>query len=375
MFKKVLTYKSGQYVFNDKYDHDILNPLILESDILYKTIQELPILPSLAAQLEEQLMIRSIFGTAAIEGNPLKEEEVANILTKENSSKVSQAENEIKNLKKAYDYIASLEPSSSPYLLNEDQIKDIHSIVTKDIEHPYNQPGNYRNHLVKVGNIEHGGVHTPPKILEDIKTLIREYILWINDDEIINLNPMIRSALAHYYLGLIHPFGDGNGRTARLIEAMLLRRANIKYVPTMLSNYYYRHKDEYFIAFSNTIKTNNDNLTPFLNFVLIGVRESLNEIKKSVIYFIYKFTLKDFYAHLKDSKEISQRQYEILLILIEENVGINLKKLFNDPPFRTLYNKSSERTARRDLLKLYEMNLLTIDEDDNNYWINYTALG
>ena len=155
---------------------------------------------------------------------------------------------------------------------------------------------------------------------------------------------------------------------------MLLRRANIKYVPTMLSNYYYRHKDDYFIAFSDTIKTDNDDLTPFLYFVLVGARESLNEIKDAVVYYIYKFTLKDYYVHLKNSRAISQRQYELLAILIEENVGINLKRL-NDPPFRTLYNKTSERTARRDLLKLHEINVLVLDGDDNNYWINYKALG
>lgn len=134
MIRKVMTFKAGKFVFNSKYNSEILSPLLIESEILYKTIRELPILPKLAARLEERLMIRSIYGTAALEGNPLKEDEVARILTEDGSRAPSQAEKEIKNLKEAYDHIASLKPSQSPYLLSEDQIKEIHSIVTTDIK-------------------------------------------------------------------------------------------------------------------------------------------------------------------------------------------------------------------------------------------------
>lgn len=372
MIKKVMTFKAGKFVFNSKYNNEILSPLLIESEILYKTIRELPILPKLAARLEERLMIRSIYGTAALEGNPLKEDEVARILTEDGSRAPSQAEKEIKNLKKAYDHIASLKPSQSPYLLSEDQIKEIHSIVTKDIKHPFNEPGVYRNHKVMVGNIEHGGVYTPPKIQKDIKTLMAEYVSWVNSDKVVQLAPMIRSALAHYYLGIIHPFGDGNGRTARLVEATILRKANIRYVPTMLSNYYYRHLDDYFIAFSNTLKTKNEDLTPFLEFVLKGVKESLDEIKRAVIYYIYKFTLKDYYSFMRESKKISQRQYELLALMLENNQGINMKDLFIKLPFSVLYAGVSERTARRDLAKLFDVGLLEFG--DELYRINYQAL-
>ena len=77
-----------------------------------------------------------------------------------------------------------------------------------------------------------------------------KYIEWLNSDEILQLNPFIRAALAHYHFSLIHPFWDGNGRTARLIETAILEGANIKYVPKMLANIYYKNVDEYYISYN-----------------------------------------------------------------------------------------------------------------------------
>jgi len=72
---------------------------LVEARILYRTVIDLPILPQLAAQIGEEAIIKSIFGTAAIEGNPLKEEEVAEILSKSGETeKLERAEKEIRNL-------------------------------------------------------------------------------------------------------------------------------------------------------------------------------------------------------------------------------------------------------------------------------------
>lgn len=139
-------------------------------------------------------------------------------------------------------------------------------------------PGQYRNHIVKVGNADHGNVYTPPKCLADIENLMREFLEWINSDSITSLNPILRAGLAHYNMGLIHPFGDGNGRTARLIEALLMKSSGIRYVPIMLSNFYYAHINEYCRAFSLTRKDKEHTVTTFLEFVLKGVIESLYAI-------------------------------------------------------------------------------------------------
>lgn len=374
MVKKVLTFKSGKFVFGRKFDRDKLLKPIIEAQILYKTVSYLPILPNLAEKLEEEIIRRSIFGTAAIEGNPLNEEEVNRILSRpESTEKLEQAKQEIRNLKTAYDFVASLQPSGSPLELTEDIVKKVHHIITKDIEYPYNRPGHYRDHIVKVGNEEHGGIYTPPKILADIETLMKEFISWINSKEITEGEPAIRAGLAHYHLALIHPFGDGNGRTARLIEALLLRTAGIKYVPIMLSNFYYRNMDEYFWTFSNSINNKEKDITPFMEFFFRGVIDSLEDIRERITSLIRTLALRDYYSFLKGEKAITQRQHDLLTILLEQLQPLRLVDLLHKPPFTMLYGKVSERTARRDLKQLLDNNLLNLE--GNSYTLNLRVLG
>jgi Fic family protein len=346
----------------------------VEANVLYRTVNDLPILPRLATNLDEELIVRSIFGTAAIEGNPLEEEKVAEILSQEKiADKPQDAEKEIQNLKEAYNYVTKSEPSGSPIILQEEMIKKIHHIITKDIKYKFNNPGHYRNHLVRVGDIEHGGIYTPPKILEDIKTLMKKFFSWINCKEIINTDPWIRAALAHYHLGLIHPFGNGNGRMARLVEALVLCSSGIRYVPIMLSNYYYRNIDEYFLVFSKSRKNRDNNVNHFLEFVFKGIVESLEEIKGRITAIIRLLTLQDYYKHLLEGKGLTKRQYELLMILLDYRESFTFKDLLNISPFHILYEKISDRTARRDVDKLLGKKLLTKEGDD--YKLNFRLLG
>jgi Fic family protein len=378
LVKKVSTFKSGNFVFSRKFSLRKLQPLRIESRILYDTVRDLPILPDLATHLQEELIRRSIFGTAAIEGNPLNEERVGQIIS-ETTEKTfhNNAEQEIANLQKVYAMLYVHAKSNEKLYIDEEIIKKVHEMITGNIKYEYNNPGNYRNHLVRVGDKEHGGIYTPPRCLEDIKNLMKEFIEWINSDEVVNLDPPIRAGLIHYYLGLIHPFGDGNGRTARWVEAYLLQSSGIKYVPIMLSNYYYQNKDDYLWAFSNTIKGKDNDVTPFLTFVLQGFKESLNEIKARIIFFIRKFTLRDFYMHLRNNRKITQRQYDLLITLLDYGRPFSLKELFSKNPFNIMYRNVSSRTAMRDLKKLVLLNGVNLIKQgkDKKYQLNWRALG
>jgi Fic family protein len=372
---KVMTFKSGKFVFSHRFEAAKLMPYLLQANTLHATVRDLPILPDLAARLEEEIIRRSIFGTAAIEGNPLKEEEVAKIISESGKREsLERADTEIRNLKTAYDYLAEIKISTeSAFMLEEDQIRYVHSMITRDIIHEQNTPGQYRNHRVKVGDGSHGGVYTPPHIHEDIQKLTREFILWINSPVVTTLDPIIRAALAHYHFGLIHPFGDGNGRTARLIEAMLIKSSGFTFVPVMLSNYYYKHVDDYFWAFSITRNNKEHDVTHFLEFVLKGVIESLTEIKDKIIYFIRKFTLREYYTFLRKEMRLNRRRHDLLTILLDESGPFSFDDLFTIPSFRVLYKTVSQRTAKRDLKALCDQKLLNCKKDE--YSLNLRVLG
>jgi len=373
--KKTMTFKSGPFVFSHKYFPSKIESLIVEIRILNETIKDLPILPSLSAQINQEVIKKSIFGTAAIEGNPLSEEKVAELIDDANLHKVEKnPEIEIKNLKAAYEMVKYAADASSHLSINESQIRNLHREITVGVHNQENNPGHYRNHRVHVGDKNHGGVYTPPKCLADIESLMSEYVIWLNSDELKNLYPPIRAALAHYHFGLIHPFGDGNGRTARLIEAIIIQSAGFKYTPVMLSNYYYQHIDDYFWAFSHTIKGKNYDVTHFVVFVLNALIRALNELKGRIIYFIRLFTMRDYYAYLKKERRITQRQFEFLNILLEHTRSFSLQDLFNSPGFKFLFSGVSDRTARRDLKKLEAMRLLVVNSA-KQYELNLKVLG
>lgn len=369
-----MTFKSGNFIFSTKHNVSELNNLLFKARVLYSAI-DVPILPEWSSYLEEELIRRSIFSTAAIEGNPLKEEAVGKIINEtDKGQKNNEATQAIINLKAVYEYIKTVEPTGKAIKLTEDFIKEPHRIITDGLNYTDNLPGKYRNHIVKVGDNDHGGIYTPPKCMPDIENLMKEFVEWINCKEVMELDSFIRAALTHYHLGLIHPFGNGNGRTIRIIEAMLLRTSGIKYVPTMLSNYYYRKIDDYYLAFSHTLKNPDHDVTIFLKFMLDGVIESLNEIKGNIYFRIRLLVLRDYCIFLKKQKKITQRQHDLLSMLLEILKPITLKDLLGTPPYNTLYRNVGERTARRDIDKLLELKIL-FQKENGEYILDTKALG
>jgi Fic family protein len=371
---KILTISSGPFVFSRKYDERLIEPMIARARALYMTIGDLPILPAYASRMEEELIRRSIFGTAALEGNPLSEEEVGTILKGGDGEQPSSiSRQEIISLKNAYTVLTHPEPHREWLVIEEGFIKELHRKITDGIAYPHNAPGGYRNFRVEVGDKAHGGVYVPPKILPDIQTLMVRFLEWMHSEELKGVNLTLRAALAHFHLGKIHPFGDGNGRTARLLEAVILSRGGVKYVPTMLSNFYYRHIDDYFIAFREAEKTREDDVTPFLEFFFTALIQSLLEIKEKVTGFIRYLTLKDWFDQLLRSRDISRRQHDLLRLLLDLDQPFTRADLFTLPSFRILYRQVSEMTARRDIARLKELNLLL--EEQSGYRLNMRVLG
>jgi Fic family protein len=225
----------------------------------------------------------------------------------------------------------------------------------------------------EVGDKYHGGVYRPPRILKDIEDLMREYVEWVNSEELTSKGPFVRAILAHYHFSLIHPFFDGNGRTARLIEAIILQAANVRYVPKMLSNYYYRNIDGYYFAFSETIKLKGKDVTPFLKFCLDGVTESLMDIKDRITDLIKKLVLREHLAQLKAQREITVRQFELLSLLLDDLRDFSLNDLMGERPFSLLYRKVTKQTARRDVKRLTELKLIA-QAGENRYSLNLDAV-
>ena len=378
IIKKVLTFKSGNFVFSAKFNDDKGSEIaktFIDVLIAFESIKYIPILPNMASQIEEELIKKSIFSTAAIEGNSLTQEDVDKIVEnkKINFSK-ERFVKEIQNLKTAYNNIKDVNVLDTKIQITQDLIKNYHKIITDGLESETNIPGQYRNTKVIVGNQEHGGTNVPPKIFEDIKNLMEEFVSWINSNELLEIHPIFRACIAHLSLALIHPFGDGNGRTSRIIEAHILKSAGYRFVYTMLSNYYYKNIDEYFITFSKVLKNEDNDISDFVLFYLKGMLESIKAIREKIYIIITGLSLQSYLLHLKKINKITQRQYDFLSIMLDNNKEVSEKEILEDISLKIIYNDLSSRTLKRDLEYLVGLNLLELNKDNQKYKINFFVL-
>lgn len=207
--------------FQPKYTitNTIANNLI-EIERIKENIKSLPINPKLLNSLRETAKLSTIHYSTQIEGNRLSREEVKDLI---NSKKVVsntgriRDEKEIKGYYAALDYIEKLVKTKSA--ITQDTIKHIHGLVvgagnTKVKKSEYREGQNVITDSLS-GNI----VYMPPEA-RDVADLMKEFVKWI---ELTNDIPIpIKASIIHYQFVTVHPYFDGNGRTARLLTTLAL---------------------------------------------------------------------------------------------------------------------------------------------------------
>jgi len=370
---KILTHKSGHFVFSARFDTRVAEKRLIEADTILRMLRSLPVPAQVSESFSNAFIRRSILGTAAIEGNPLQEEDVERIVSAGGDFvPANNREREILNLKRAYSIWLDISQEIPDRLLTESIIQEIHKTVMDGIASSDNTPGQYRNIRVEVGDVEHGGKYVQPKILEDIKTLMAAFMEWMNRPEVLSLHPVIRAGLAHYHLGLIHPFRDGNGRVARLVEAYILGTSGWKYSGILLSSYYNNNIDRYYTAFRTCEKETNYSINDFINFVIDGVLYSLEEMKSTIIKSISLSEIRAHTTSLLEKRKINARQRDLVYTLLEIDLDVSIKQLYSSPVFLNIYRNVSEQTARRDIKHLLDLNILRAIEA--GYKINLNAL-
>jgi len=238
-----------------------------------------PIRPDLRDKLHRIYLAKGVRATTAIEGNTLSEAEVLKAVSGELQVPPSKEylKQEVDNIIKACNQITSAiargdEPRITPELLcqyNERVLKDVP--VASEV-----QPGCIRSHNVHV--LGYRGVES--RLLQ---RLMEQFCRWLEGDLAdldktlgIVVASIIRAIIAHLYVVWIHPFGDGNGRTARLLEFDILLRSG---VPTpaahLLSNHYNLTRNEYYLQLDRASKTRSP--IKFIEYAIVGFRDGLRE--------------------------------------------------------------------------------------------------
>ena len=199
---------------NDLISPDLIQKIKnLEAEI--SDFRQTPMDAIALEKLKEHFRTHHIYHSAGIEGNRLTLQETALVLKEgiDISGKPLKDSIEVKNLGLAFDFLFELASQDTP--LTENYIKQIHSIIIGDDSTL--SPGDYRN----IGVIITGSEHRPPEPFE-VPIRMMELFEWLRQVEI--TNPIITAAIAHHEFVKIHPFKDGNGRTARILLNLILLR-------------------------------------------------------------------------------------------------------------------------------------------------------
>lgn len=221
-----------------------------------------PLSADVVAELKKQYDVKFTYNSNAIEGNTLTQSETELVLEKGITvgGKTLVEHLEAVGHKEAIDYIEYLAKKNSA--IGEREVNDIHHLVMKGVE--AGDAGQYRKLDVRASGTGH---IYPPHYR--VKELMSQFIEWLSSDEAKALHPVKLATESHYKFVSIHPYKDGNGRTARLLmNLIMLRHA---YPVTVISN----EKRSEYIESLVYAQSNQNNVEKLYELVLDCAEESL----------------------------------------------------------------------------------------------------
>jgi Fic family protein len=239
-----------------------------------------PLIPKWEVSLRRDALIKSAHSSTAIEGNPLSLDEVSALASGREVMVRRKDKQEVLNYLEALEKIPKF-AERNPFL-SKDFLK-IHKIVTKDTLDNPSDEGIFRNRQVFVGNRLTGEIIFMPPPTEQVPKLIDDFFEWFNSPEINEIDSVIEAGVTHYEIVRIHPFIDGNGRTARIMATLVLYKRGFDVKRFFALDDYYDNDRRAYYAALKSVDKNTFNITGWLEYFTDGVAVSLAAVKKKVI--------------------------------------------------------------------------------------------
>jgi len=260
--------------------------LLGEAQSKIEHIAGAPLSPEVAQRLHQVYLAKGALATTAIEGNTLTDEEALERV--QGSGRLSESREylgvEIDNVVRAVKDIFNGVLAEGDKTLTVDEIAAYNRRVLHGLENgPEVRPGAVRQHEVTAGRYRGSPA-------EDCRYLLERLCAWLNSPEFVGKPSdaiafaVLRAIVAHLYLAWIHPFGDGNGRTVRLVEFRVLVSAGVPSPAAhLLSNHYNRTRERYYQRLEESTQRQ-DGAIRFIQYAVQGfvdeLREQLDEVRK-----------------------------------------------------------------------------------------------
>lgn len=327
-------------------------------------IRRVPLLPEVAERLHLVYLAKGVHATTAIEGNTLSEQQVMAAiegkLKVEDSRKYLQQE--VENVLSACNDIAKGLSVGDYREITPELLCELNGKVLKDV--PCDEDvvrGELRRHRVGVGPYR-------APAAKDVGELVDEFCKWINGinaESVASVDAVglsiVKAVLAHLYIAWIHPFGDGNGRTARLVEFAILLSAGVPSPAAhLLSNHYNATRSEYYRQLDRTSKSGGD-IRAFFEYAVNGLYDGLLGVIDFIVgqmqFISWEHYVFEYYRKLP-AKDAHKRQRNVVLALSREVEAISKERLEELTAKIYLDAKKTKNTFTRDLNAILQSGLV-----------------
>jgi len=295
------------------------------------------------AKMQNQALVLEAHYTTHIEGTQLTLEQSEQIWEGQHLDAVNPDDaQELLNYRNAFDLVSGYVGDGEP--ITEGLIREIHKRLVNGVRGNSATPGEYRKTQNYVVNSKTKDViYTPPPAY-DVSQMMRELVEWTNEEK--EIHPVLISGIAQFQLVHIHPFLDGNGRTARLLSTLCLYQRGYDFKKLFtISEYYDRNRSDYYQALQG-VRQNNMDFTGWLEYFVHGLSTQLQEVKS-----LGKQAIEE--DVLVRKFHLSERQ-KLAIEYISKYGGISIQQ------FESLCPDVTRRTLQRELKELVDKNILKI---------------
>ncbi len=360
-----------QYLYPESwvlFDYASIAAGLAEAKALILSLKTIPHQKTWFDKLQKMELKREVAGTSRIEGAVFTERELDAAMKETPEQLYTRSQKQAHAAVQAYRWIETI-PTDRP--IDKELVLEIHRLIITGADDDRCPPGKLRqrDQNVTFGAPRHRGVDGGEECERLFESLINSI-----QKEFKEHDPLIQALAAHYHLAAMHPFTDGNGRTARALSALMLQRAGLKGTCFIaLSNYYDDQKAEYLNAL-NTVRSSNHDLTPFLRFGLQGVVSQatrlLAEIQEHVSKALFLNVMYEMMNRLKSPRKaaLAKRQMKILQFLLESS-PMSVDEVIDKMYYLYGALKKSGNAFSRDFFALSQMGAIQTYQEDDTWMV------
>jgi Fic family protein len=317
-------------------------------------IDHAPLVPSWEAKFRDEAMMRSVHYGTHIEGNDLTREQAKQVLNVKNASNPQSVVEqtgliarerdiqEVINYRNVMAWIDQQPSKQAAALLKIDTLFTLHRLTMNRLIPP-EQIAAFRQQQVIVRGARDGQVVFRPPVSVEVPYLLEDFFAWLESPAAQEMHPIFRAAITHYQLVFVHPFVEGNGRTARAFATLVLYVAGYDFKRFFaLEEYFDSDVESYYQALLSVQQSGQADLSYWLEYFAYGLALEIEKVKQKVMKLSQDLKMQ---RELGQQVALSERQ--ILLSELLQNQG----QITSDDAQMILPNVSVD-TILRDLKDL-----------------------